>query len=474
MKNIKKKEYLLYLIILILFIVLSTMISFKHEYWADEAFAWLIARDASIIDIFKTEAALSGHPILFFLIIKSFQILGLTYKYFHIISILFSTLGVALFLWKSDFKWYIKCLIPFTFFIFYQFTIVTRGYCLILFLLSLLAIIWNKKEEHYYLFILILIALLSLESYTFLIAGSIFLLEIINFIKKYKKIENKKKYFISFTILFLSFLLTTIYMFPRSNNIEGVGKMFKALSLDDAFLYSSSMPTIFKFIFLFLIIITIVVIYLKQNKKRELLETSIIFIPAYIFFEFFYNNYWHSGIFFLLFIFLSWIHNINKDKLFNYFMLLTCVVQIFWSVKSSINDYKNVYSPTEEISEYIKQYDYDNLVIYGQNYITVAINPYFNHNIFDLWYNDYSFYYFGKENPNNLFSYETKDILEKNPDIFIAAYHEGQKEIEKGHDKYKELEKNYTMKKFTGNAFFKDTTIKDFEYDVYIKKEIAK
>ena len=39
--NIKKKEHILYSVVLTLFIVLSIIISLKHEYWGDEANAWL-------------------------------------------------------------------------------------------------------------------------------------------------------------------------------------------------------------------------------------------------------------------------------------------------------------------------------------------------------------------------------------------------------------------------------------------------
>ena len=44
----KKQEYIIYSVVLILFLTLSIIISLKHEYWADEANAWLIAGDSSI------------------------------------------------------------------------------------------------------------------------------------------------------------------------------------------------------------------------------------------------------------------------------------------------------------------------------------------------------------------------------------------------------------------------------------------
>jgi hypothetical protein len=148
----KKIENSLYIFILIAFIVLVSIVSLKHEYWADEANAWLIASDSSIVQLFTKYLHVDGHPALFHLIIKLFQFLGLDYANFRIISILFSSLGIGYFLFKSNYKWYLKALLPFTYFLFYQYSVITRGYCLILLLLSLIADIWHKKKEKCILF----------------------------------------------------------------------------------------------------------------------------------------------------------------------------------------------------------------------------------------------------------------------------------------------------------------------------------
>ena len=376
-----KKEKVLYTIILITFIVLSTIVSLKHEYWADEANTWLIVREVSIIDLFKEHMSLNGHPFVFIFIIKIFQLLGFKYNYYRIISLLFSSLGVAFFLFKSTYKWYVKILIPFTFFIFYQYTVITRGYCLLLLLFSLLASIWEDKDNHYILFTFLLFILTNLEAYTFLIAGSIYLLELIKYFKDIKINKQNKKKTICLIILFLSFVFTTIYMFPRPKNVTQYGAIHLVLS--DAFIYSETMPYILSGVFTLLIIGFIIYLYLKQKKKKELIELGILLTPMYLFFSFFYGNYWHAGIIFVLFLFSSWIHEINKNKAFNIFIVLVCFVQIFWSIKSSINDYKYIYSPSKQVADYIKKYNYQELKIYADKYITVAINPYFEKNIFD-------------------------------------------------------------------------------------------
>lgn len=92
MKNSNTKKIIFYLAILIAFITLSFLIGHKHEPWADEAQAWLIARDSSVSELFTTYLHSDGHPALWHLVLKLFQFLGLQIEYFYIIPIIFSSI----------------------------------------------------------------------------------------------------------------------------------------------------------------------------------------------------------------------------------------------------------------------------------------------------------------------------------------------------------------------------------------------
>ena len=168
-----RKEKIVYSILLVSFILLSLLIGMNHEQWADEAHAWMIARDTSFYSLFFQYLHTDGHPALWHLILKFFQFIGFEYKHIYIISTIFSSIGVGIFLFKSNLKWYIKVLLPFSYFVFYQYTIVARGYCLILLLLSLIATIWDDRIKKCYLFTFFLILLMSAEAYTFMLAGVI-------------------------------------------------------------------------------------------------------------------------------------------------------------------------------------------------------------------------------------------------------------------------------------------------------------
>ena len=419
-KFIFDKYKILYSIIFILFVVLATIVSLKHEYWTDEASSWLIAADSSIKDLFTHYLHVEGHPALFHLVIKVFQAFGMQYKDFRIISLLFSSLGVFLLLFKSNFKWYIKSLLPFTYFIFYQYTIITRGYSLTLFLLALLAILWKKRKEKCIWFSLVLILLLNLEAYTFFMAGSIYFLFIVDYILDYRKThKHDKKYLACLIVLFLSFLATTIYVFPRSDNTfyPAVNHFYIA----SAFLAEFKDPLVLKLILSLIVFAIFIIIYYKQHDKKKVFEVIILILPLFLFMKLKYCNLWHIGMFTLLALFISWIHELSKSKLFNIFMLIVCVIQIYWSASSSIYDYKETYTPAKEVADFIKTYDYKNMKIYAQKFYEAQINAYFDENIFDNYQEGIRFFYWSKKNKYYSMDRTLDALKEENVDMFVST-----------------------------------------------------
>lgn len=459
-KNFNNIEKYLYTLVLIIFIILTTLISIKHEYWADEANAWLIAADSSIPELFTKYLHADGHPGLFHLIIKTFQSFGLNYDNFRIISLLFSSLGIAFFLFKSNYKWYLKILLPFTYFIFYQYSVITRGYCLVLLLLSLIANIWHKRKEKCILFTFLTILLLSLESYTFFIAGSIYLIYILDYYKEYKETKkHNKKLLTCLIIIFFAFLLTTIYVMPRSTNT--FNPQLTSYFISDSFITPFNTARGLKT--LLCIPIVIILGYLILYNQKNSIEALILIIPLLLFMAFKYCNLWHTGIMFLLILFIGWIHDYNKIKVFNIFLLLVCFIQIYWSANTSIYDYKESYSPAKEAANFIKKYDYKNMKIYGLEFYESAINAYFNENIFTNWHNT-RFFYWNKNNIYYKLPFDTETLLKENVDMAIITptyQYIDRKEMKKYYDEYQ----------FKGSTYFQIDKYENMNILLYVKKD---
>ena len=63
-----KEDWLLHLVLLI-YVVLIFIVVLNHEQWADEAQAWLLARDSSLFGLLFKNMRYEGHPPLWHLIL---------------------------------------------------------------------------------------------------------------------------------------------------------------------------------------------------------------------------------------------------------------------------------------------------------------------------------------------------------------------------------------------------------------------
>ncbi len=453
----------LYIGILFFFVVLSIFVSIHHEPWADEANPWLMAKGASVSELFTTYLHSEGHPALWYLVLKVFQWFGLKYNYFFIIPIIFSTLGVAIFLFQSNFKMYLKILFPFTYFIFYQYTIVARGYCLILLLLSLLAWIYPKRKEKCLTFSILLILLLSLESYTYLLSGSLFLLYLYDYYQLKKEGKKNKKYRNCLILLFFSFLLTAIYVFPSSTySLPHQGSLY---SLSDSFFTSFHSNRVIKYFSTIFLLFLFYFIYQKQGTKRQKIEVLFFLLPIIAFFLLKYHNLWHLGIILEVFLFCLWIHHFENSKVLNIVLLVTFLIQISWSISSTHYDIKNNYSSGKEVANFIKQYDYQNMDIYGMSYYDVVVNPYFSKNIYKNWEPKYSFFYLDYKNRFYHQKIDENFIKKEKPDMIVNST------ITKLLDSNQFESNDYHKYVFKGFTYIENQKYENQEIVVYVRKE---
>jgi len=102
----------------------------RHLSWADEAQAWLIARDCSLREIFLHRLHYEGTPGLWHLLLWVLVRLGMPFEGLHWVSAVLAVGGVVVWLRYSPFSRVLKLLFPFTFFMAYQYAVVMRSYVL--------------------------------------------------------------------------------------------------------------------------------------------------------------------------------------------------------------------------------------------------------------------------------------------------------------------------------------------------------
>ncbi|MDP9037836.1 MAG: hypothetical protein M3O02_01015 [Acidobacteriota bacterium] len=153
-------------------VILALTIPF-HERWADEAQAWLIARDNSLWDIFYRRLHYEGTPGLWHLILWAATRLHLPYASINWISGLFALAGAFLWLRYSPFPTLLRLLVPLTFWMQYQYAVTARSYSLVpLFAFALCALIARERPRPL-LFALLAGLMANLSLYAFLWAGTL-------------------------------------------------------------------------------------------------------------------------------------------------------------------------------------------------------------------------------------------------------------------------------------------------------------
>jgi hypothetical protein len=101
-----------------------------HEPWADESQAWLLARDNSWPQLMLHRLHYEGTPGLWHTLLRILVRLHVSYAGMHGVSGGCALLGVALMLRFAPFPFWLRGLLPFTFWLAYQDAVVARSYVL--------------------------------------------------------------------------------------------------------------------------------------------------------------------------------------------------------------------------------------------------------------------------------------------------------------------------------------------------------
>ena len=139
----RKMEWLIFLIFALSFIFVSV----NHEPWLDECQAWQIGRCASIKEILFIIPHYEAHPPLWHLILAIPAKLGISFEFgIKLVAGLITLTSGWILLFCSHFPRFIRILLPFHYFLFYQYGIVSRPYGLMGLVFFLLAMQFPKNN----------------------------------------------------------------------------------------------------------------------------------------------------------------------------------------------------------------------------------------------------------------------------------------------------------------------------------------
>ncbi len=384
-----RKNWWVYVVVA-LFAVLLFLLLPRHEPWFDEAQFWLLARDIGIVELFGRFLRYEGTPALWILILMLPAKLGFPYITLNVISILFAIIGVYLVVMYSPFPIIIRILYPFTYFIFYQYTVVARSYILLILLLPLLAITYRERRRRVYTFTILLMLLGSVSLHGYLIALGLIAVEGIEVLRDWKKLNDKEKraYLGSATMFGIFSAFTVLILWPPSD-----GNILSGFNFDIVNFLRVSARVIYEImtgyrppsILLFGVMLWW---FWRTGRLLVFLATTL---PILVLFAVTFYYLHHTGVIFLLLIFNLWL-SFETSKALGwknrpYLTVSTAILVIFsfhlyWAFSAFRYDFSERYSASRDVANYLKANQLDSQKISAVGNRTVAILPYFNRNIF--------------------------------------------------------------------------------------------
>ncbi|HKR07123.1 MAG TPA: hypothetical protein VJY62_20970 [Bacteroidia bacterium] len=192
-----------YGILVCIYFALSFLGILHHEMWLDEMHHFLLARDSDSLSELYFNARYDGHPLLWNILLLLITRFTHDPFYMQLLHIIISTAAVIIFLRNAPFTDVFKILFVFSYFIFYEYNVISRNYAIsVLFLFISLHLICSAKRN--YAAIIISLLLLSYTHlFSLICAASLFLITA----RLYCFDSNKKISGISFIILCTGFII---------------------------------------------------------------------------------------------------------------------------------------------------------------------------------------------------------------------------------------------------------------------------
>ena len=391
----------------IIFIICTVFISFFHEPWLDEFQAWAISKE-TIYDILFVIPHSEAHPPLWHLVLKCFSFFNVNPEAgLSIANFIFIYPAIWLLIFQSPFNRIIRLTLPFTYFIFYQYAIISRPYSIFILGIFLAALFYKERNIKPFKFISALILVSFSSAYGMFFTAGIAIVWFIEMVKNtnFNTLKRDKRIY-SLVLLFFVLLLLSIIIFPykdvQKTSFSGYFSLkflfsFFIMPIDTLVTnICHHVPSFEKVNILWcLLTIFVYVIFYKILKFYKAL--LLFFIPFFIFLTVVFSLYissHHIGLLTLFYIFVFWcifsekqqLLPLNVKKFYSIILFFTISIQIYWSIFAYIADYKYDYDISRSASNYIKKYNlynYKMMTIYQieKNYVNKYQNKIIPYNI---------------------------------------------------------------------------------------------
>ncbi|WP_421777568.1 ABC transporter ATP-binding protein [Gardnerella sp. KA00603] len=384
---------------LLAYLVIVVIVMCFHEPWFDEAQSWLIARDSSFADLLTLRPHYEGHPPLWTLLLSIPAKTGVPYEIgLKGVQLLCTALLGGWLIFRAPFNRLTIALLPFTYFICFQYGVTARPYALLCVSLLMVAYYWkyaDSKPSNTWKLVLSLVLMCAISAYGIAIAAGFALAWVVRSVQiagiknAVCKIFSNINRLLGWILLAFVGFASVACIWPAANAF-GSRATFSGNSHLIQFLYfifvvpSESMFTAFAgdvslrrmslgilpTIICVLISILIWAFAICIAKRRKMLVSLIL---PYLTFAIIATQYFtlhHAGIVFVFFIAQLWMCVANKplnfdiklaNKLSNKCAFTQSIIVILlapsliWNIFACVNDIRFDYSGSRALAQFIQR-----------------------------------------------------------------------------------------------------------------------
>lgn len=375
-----------------------------HEKWADEAQAWLIARDLSLRDIWFHESRYEGSPGLWHTILWVAQhVFHLGYGAIGYIGLVFAIAGAGVLVFLAPFPRYVRWPLAFTYVMVYQYAVIARPYTMLP-LLAFSAAIFFKDLHRPERMTLVLVLLAILTIHGTILAGCLGLAYLIEAIKRWATFTKAvhRKYAICLTVMTGTLVFLFLILKPTPDVEEFVLKRQFAQAPPA---FQKELPglgeklisvTSGAFLDWFVPSVVFVLLLAAWCVWRRRWLTFILPVGVLIaFYGVVHGFAHHHGTVFLAAITGLWIAWPEREEWLAFssyeqlalmavkgLLLILCAINIWDSAVVIRREYLYPYSGAKDAARYLKAVGADRGPMFGLLFGVAAVQAYFDHNIF--------------------------------------------------------------------------------------------
>ena len=408
----EKADLFISCFVYILSLSIIVLASIHHEPWYDEFQSWNIAKYASVSEILSKLCRLEGHPPLYYLYLKPFTLLP-SFIGLRLSSFVLSAFTNYMILFKMEWG-RVKYILPFTFFLFYQYAVVNRVYVLMTAIAMMLIYCWEKKDEMKVGYTLLLCLFSGTGVHSMIVSGILFLTWMIEsgniHLDKetargiWEQIKKERKIILIFTFVHLAYVVVLMPVFDIGETIAEYGDMNPFIAFCVMFLYvigsafgyphySITNTRLFENLMIdnqiqmylvenIFFILVLFYLFRKQRYFRLFLisSVSIVFIGTM-------SRIWyhHTGYLFIMLLFMLYANRNAEASLFNRLILLVVLMNsCYVSYRFIVSD---IYYPYGQSAYPVYRFIEDTWIkdekILALEFNPVNVNSFFEEEIID-------------------------------------------------------------------------------------------